>query len=73
LIFIFFSIFQEKFLTAKFVVIGFKQGKSPAMGEKKEAVTSEFGTSREAGVSAHLTYVKQLHIAQSRDAQRRFR
>ncbi|MGA2069856.1 MAG: hypothetical protein ABSG97_00770 [Sedimentisphaerales bacterium] len=34
-----FSIFQEKFLTAIFLVIGFKQGKSPVMGEKKEAVT----------------------------------
>jgi hypothetical protein len=34
-----FSIFLEIFLTAKFVVIGFKRGKSPVMGEKKEAVT----------------------------------
>jgi hypothetical protein len=43
------------------------------MGEKKEAVMLEFGKSREAGVSAHLTYIKHLHIAQSRDTQRRFR
>jgi len=65
--------FLEKFFTAKFVVIGFKQGKSPAMGEGKEAATLEFGKSREAGVSAHLTYVKQQRIAQSRDIQRCFR
>ena len=68
-----FSIFQEKILTAKFVVIGLKQGKSPAMGEKQVAVTLEFGKSREAGVSAQLTYVKHPYIAQSRDIQMSFR
>jgi hypothetical protein len=68
-----FSIFLEKLLTALFLVIGLKQGKSPAMGEKQVAVTLEFGKSREAGVSAHLTYVKHPHIAQSRDIQTSFR
>jgi hypothetical protein len=63
LIFIFFSIFQEKFLTAIFLVIGLKQGKSPTMGEKQVAVMLEFGKSREAGVSAHLAYVKHPYIA----------
>jgi hypothetical protein len=43
------------------------------MGEKEEAVMLEFGKSREAGVSAHLTYIKQQHIAQSRDIQASFR
>ncbi len=43
------------------------------MGEKKEAVMLEFGKSREGGVSSHFTYVKQHHIAQSRDIQTRFR
>jgi hypothetical protein len=65
-IFIFFSIFQEKILAAIFLVIGFKQGKSPTMGEKQVAVTLEFGKSGETGVSAHLAYVKHQHIAQSR-------
>jgi hypothetical protein len=37
--------FPIKFFAAKFVVIGFKRGKSPAMGEKKEAVLLEFGAS----------------------------
>jgi hypothetical protein len=69
---IFFN-FPGKILTAKFVVIGFKRGNSPAMGEKKEAVTLEFGRSREAGVSAHLTYIKHPYIAQSRDIQTPFR
>ena len=41
-----FSIFLEKFLAAKFIVIGFKRGKSQAMGEKKEAVTLKLGKSR---------------------------
>jgi hypothetical protein len=35
LIFILFSIFQEKFLKAIFLVIGLKQGKSIALGEKQ--------------------------------------
>jgi hypothetical protein len=65
----FFSIFLEKFLGAKFVVIGFKRGNSPAMGEKKAAVMLEFGRSREARVSAHLAYVKHQYIAQSSDIQ----
>lgn len=73
LIFIFFSIFQENFLMAIFLVIGFKQGKSPAMGEKKKAVTLEFGKSREVGKSSHFTYVKHPYIAQSRDIQTSFR
>jgi hypothetical protein len=42
------------------------------MGEKKKAMTVEFGKSREAGVSAHLTYVKQPYIAQSRGIQTGF-
>jgi len=58
-----FSIFEEKILTAKLVVIGFKQGKSPAMGEKQVAMTLEFRKSREAGKSLHFTDVKQQHIA----------
>jgi len=71
--FIFFFNFPGKILMAKFVVIGFKQGKPPAMGEKKVVVMLGFGRSREAGVSAHLTYVKHPYIAQSRDVQRCFR
>jgi hypothetical protein len=35
------------------------------MGEKKKAVTLEFGKSSEAGKRAHLTYVKHPSIAQS--------
>ena len=73
LIFIFFFSFPRKFLTAIFFVIGLKQGKSPAMGEKKEAMMLEFGKSREDGVSSHFTHVKQLHIVQSKDIQTRFR
>jgi hypothetical protein len=42
------------------------------MGEKKKAVKLEFKKSREAGESLHFTYVKQLHIAQSRDIQTSF-
>jgi hypothetical protein len=42
------------------------------MGDKKEAVTLEFGKSREAGVSVHFTYVKHPYIAQSRDIQTNF-
>ena len=61
--FTFFHFFKKNFLAAKFVVIGFKQGKSPAMGGKKEAMTVEFGTSSEGGVSAHFTYVKHPYIA----------
>jgi hypothetical protein len=61
--YIFFN-FPGKNLTAKFVVIGFKRGNSPAMGGKKAAVRLEFGKSREAGESAHLAYVKHPYIAQ---------
>jgi hypothetical protein len=43
LIFIFFKFSKENFLAAIFLVIGLKQGKSPAMGEKQVAVTLEFG------------------------------
>jgi hypothetical protein len=43
------------------------------MGGNKEAVTLEFGKSREDGVSAHFTYVKHPYIAQSRVIQTRFR
>ena len=43
------------------------------MGEKQAAVTLEFGKSREAGVSAHLAYVKHPYIAQSRDIKTPFR
>ena len=64
-----FLIFFENFFSAEFVVIGFKRGNSPALGEKQAAVTLEFGKSREAGVSAHFTHVKQPYIAQNRDAQ----
>jgi hypothetical protein len=39
------------------------------MGEEREAVTLEFRKSREAGENLHFTYVKQLHIVQSRDIQ----
>jgi hypothetical protein len=38
-LFLYFFNFPVNFLTAIFLVIGFKQGNSPAMGEKKEAVT----------------------------------
>jgi hypothetical protein len=37
---------REKILTAKFVVIGFKRGNLPAMGDKKEAAMLGFGKSR---------------------------
>ena len=43
------------------------------MGEKKVVVMLGFGRSREAGASAHLTYIKHPYIAQSRDVQTRFR
>ncbi len=61
--------FLKNIFRGNVFVIGFKQGKLPAMGEKKEAVTSEFKKSREAGESLHFTYIKQLHISQSRDIQ----
>jgi hypothetical protein len=39
LVFILFFKFFKKYFTAKFVVIGFKQGKLQVMGEKKKVVT----------------------------------
>jgi hypothetical protein len=43
--YIFFD-FLRNFFAGKFVVIGFKQGKSLTMGEKKNAATLGFGKSR---------------------------
>jgi hypothetical protein len=70
--YIFFN-FPRKIFTAKFVVIGFKRGKSPALGEKQAAAMLGFGKSREAGASAYLTYIKQPPISQSRARKTPFR
>jgi hypothetical protein len=61
--------FLKKFFRSNIFVIGFKQGKLPAMGEKKETVRLEFKESREAGESLHFTYVKHSSIALSRGIQ----
>jgi hypothetical protein len=54
LFFMLFSIFLQKFLTAIFLVIGFKRGNSPAMGEKKNAMTLSLEKAENSGKSKIL-------------------